>query len=330
MVMTTSLCTSPSMESHSILAHMPVMVKETMGYLLTDLSGIYVDCTLGAGGHAAAILQSLNPEGELIGIDRDQLAIANFQRQLKRWPSRVILLHSRYALLGELLQSQDIGQVDGVLFDLGLASFQIDEPERGFSYLRDGPLDMRLDSNQKITAEFVINDYDERTLAALIRDYGEERHWRRVARAIVRARKDGPIESTLQLADIIAGIIPKPQVIKSLSRCFQALRVHINQELDELRAGLDAAVNYLKPGGRVVVICYQSLEDKVVKELFARYSGICQCPKDLPQCTCGVQKVLRVLNRRAIQPTAKEIEANPRARSARLRVAQKISSGGTR
>jgi 16S rRNA (cytosine1402-N4)-methyltransferase len=309
---------------------MPVMVKETMGYLLTDLSGTYVDCTLGAGGHAAAILQSLNREGELIGIDRDERAIANFQRQLKRWPSRVILLHSRYALLGELLKNQDVVQVDGVLFDLGLASFQIDEPERGFSYLRDGPLDMRMDSNQKITAEFVVNAYDERTLGEVVRDYGEERHWRRVARAIVRARKHGPIESTLQLADIITGVIPKPQVIKSLSRCFQALRVHINRELDELRAGLDAAVSFLKPGSRLVVICYQSLEDRVVKELFAMHSGICQCPKDLPQCICGAQKVLQVLNRRAIRPSAKEIEDNPRARSARLRVAQKISPGGAK
>lgn len=316
------------MEKNSILAHMPVMVKETMGYLLTDLSGTYVDCTLGAGGHAEAILQSLNPKGELIGIDRDERAIANFQRHLKHWPSRVILLHSRYALLSELIKNQDIGQVDGMLFDLGLASFQIDEPDRGFSYLRDGPLDMRMDSNQKVTAEFVVNGYDERTLGEVIRDYGEERHWRRVARAIVRAREHGSIKSTLQLADIIRGVIPKPQVIKSLSRCFQALRVHVNQELDELRAGLDAAVGFLKPGGRLVVICYQSLEDKVVKELFARYSGICHCPKDLPQCTCGAHKVLQVLTRRAIRPTAKEIEGNSRARSARLRVAQKISLGG--
>jgi 16S rRNA (cytosine1402-N4)-methyltransferase len=312
------------MGTHSHIAHMPVMKEETVSYLLTDPSGIYLDCTLGAGGHAKALLQGMNPQGRLIGIDRDEFAIANFQRQVKRWPCEIHLFHSRYSLMADLLGSQSISQVDGVLFDLGIASFQIDNPERGFSYLHDGPLDMRMDSAQGITASMVVNEYGEGDLAIVIRDYGEERRWRRIARAIVQARARSPIETTTQLAEIITGVVPEPQAIKSLSRCFQALRIEVNQELAELRAGLAAAVDVLKLGGRLVVICYQSLEDRAVKEIFARLRGVCQCPKGLPQCVCDAQKVIKVLTPKIVRPTAREIESNSRARSARLRAAEKI------
>jgi 16S rRNA (cytosine1402-N4)-methyltransferase len=304
---------------------MPVMKEEMVSYLLTDLSGIYVDCTLGAGGHAAAILQALGPQGRLIGIDRDARAIANFRRQSARLSSRVTLLHSRYALVGDLLTAEGILQVDGVMFDLGLASFQIDEAERGFSYLHDGPLDMRMDSSQPITARVVINEYSEGDLAGIIRDYGEEPHPRRIVRAIVRARAMAAIETTGQLAEIIRGSVPKAQVIKSLSRVFQAIRIEVNGELEELGRGLEVAVTLLKPGGRLVVICYQSLEDRAVKRLFARLSGVCQCPRDLPQCICNPRKELQVLTRRAVRPTLEEVERNPRARSARLRAAEKMN-----
>lgn len=315
------------MGTHSHTDHIPVLKEEMVNYLLTDLSGIYVDCTLGAGGHAEALLQAISPQGKLIGIDCDQRAIANFRRRVAHWPSKVALFHSRYALLGDLLASQGISQVDGVLFDLGLASFQIDEPQRGFSYLHDGPLDMRLDSSQAITAKFVVNEYDQEKLARMIRDYGQERSWRRVARAIVRVREKNPIQTTLQLADIVRGVVPGPLAIKSLSRVFQAIRIEVNDELEELRAGLEAAVGLLKLRGRLVVICYQSLEDRMVKELFARLSGLCQCPQGLPKCVCGARKILKVLTRKAVRPTVQEIERNPRARSARLRAAEKIDPG---
>jgi len=314
------------MGKHSPLAHTPIMKEETVSYLLTDLSGIYVDCTLGAGGHTEAILKALNPQGRLIGIDRDQRAITNFRRHFARYLSRVTLFHSRHALLGDLLKGEGIFHVHGVLFDLGLASFQIDEPGRGFSYLHDGPLDMRVDSSQHITAETVVNEYGEGDLARVIREYGEEPSWRRVARAIVRARLRGSIETTFQLAEIVRRNIPRAHVIKSLSRVFQAIRVEVNGELEELRQGLEVAVAFLKPGGRLVVICYQSLEDRAVKSLFWRLSGVCQCPKNLPQCVCSPRKDLQVLTRRAVRPTAQERERNPRARSARLRAAQKMGS----
>jgi 16S rRNA (cytosine1402-N4)-methyltransferase len=312
------------MGKNSPLVHMSIMKEEMVSYLLTDLSGVYVDCTLGAGGHAVAILQALNPQGRLIGLDRDEQAIANFRRQSARWPSRVTLLHSRYALLGDLLRAEDILQVDGVMFDLGLASFQIDDPERGFSYLHDGPLDMRMDSSQPITARMVVNEYSEGDLTRIIRDYGEEPRWRRIVLAIVHARERAAIETTLQLAEIIRGNVPRANVIKSLSRVFQAIRIEVNGELEELRQGLEVAVTFLKPGGRLVIICYQSLEDRAVKGLFARLSGVCRCPKDLPQCICNPRKELQVLTRRAVRPTPQEVERNPRARSARLRAAEKV------
>jgi len=323
-IVISTLHTSPSKGTQSHIAHIPVLKEEAISYLLTDRSGIYVDCTLGAGGHAEALLQTMSPPGILIGIDRDQRAIANFRQQERCWPCQVILFHTRYALLGDLLGPQNIRQVDGVLFDLGVASFQIDDPERGFSYRQDGPLDMRMDSSQKMTARVVINEYGEDDLARVIRDYGQERRWRRIARAIVRARGRHPVTTTQQLAGIIRAVVPEFQAIKSLSRCFQALRIEVNRELEELRAGLEAAVDVLKPGGRLVVICYQSLEDRVVKELFARLTGVCQCPKGLPQCVCGARKILQVLTGKAIRPTSQEAKRNSRARSARLRAAEKV------
>ncbi|MCK4272916.1 16S rRNA (cytosine(1402)-N(4))-methyltransferase RsmH [bacterium] len=326
MVTSTRRAISPSPEKHSYLTHTAVMANEVVSYLLTDLSGIYVDCTLGAGGHAMAILRAMTAEGRFIGIDRDKRAIVHFQQCSERWSSRITLFHSPYALLGDLLRSRDVRQVDGVLFDLGVASFQIDEPERGFSYLQDGPLDMRMDTSQRTTARLIVNEYGERALASMIRDNGGESRWRKIARAIIRARERASIETTLQLADIIRRTVPGPQAIKSLARVFQAIRIQVNGELEEFPAGLKTAVEFLKPGGRLVILCYQSLEDRAVKELFARFSGVCQCPKDFPQCVCGARKVLKVLTRRAVRPTVQEVERNSRARGARLRAAQKISS----
>jgi len=323
MVMATNRAASPSEEKNTFLIHLPVMTEETLRYLLTDRSGIYVDCTLGAGGHAMAILQALSPGGRFIGIDRDKLSVDDFRRRSGRWSSKIILFHAAYSSLQDLLSSQNIRSVDGVVFDLGLASFQIDDPRRGFSYLQNGPLDMRVDTAQSKTARQVANEYDETSLGSVIRNYGQERRWRQIARAIVQARTSEAIDSTGQLAEIIKKIVPGPAVMKTLARTFQSIRVEVNRELEELQLGLPAAVAALKPGGRLVVICYQSLEDRLVKEVYSRLSGVCQCPRELPKCTCGAKKIIRVMNKRALRPRAQEIVNNPRARSARLRAVEK-------
>ena len=322
-------CTAPSFQqTQSDLIHHPVMAEESVHYLFTDSSGIYVDATFGAGGHSSRLLSSLSPQGRLIGIDRDQRAIDHFHRLPMSRDSRVTLVCAHFSRLDEILSSRDIDQVSGILFDLGLASFQIDDPGRGFSYLQDGPLDMRMDRSTVLTAEQIINRYSEDQLAELIRDYGQERRWRRIAGAIVRERQKQPIESTARLADIVRSAVPHNLAVKSLARVFQSLRIKINDELEELRRGLETAVRFLTAGGRLVVLCYQSLEDRIVKEAFQYFSGVCRCPKDLPRCVCGAYPVLEILTRKAVRPTARELADNPRARSARLRAARKLPQDG--
>ncbi len=318
-------CETPSFQQkQSDLIHCPVMAEETVKYLLTDLSGIYVDATFGAGGHAGRLLQTLGGRGQLIGVDRDKRAVDHFRRLPISRDPRVSVVHSPFSQLKEILFSKDISQVSGVLFDLGMASFQIDDARRGFSYLHDGPLDMRMDTSNGRTAGDIVNEYDQEKLGGLIREYGQERRWRRIAGVIVRERAKGPIESTARLADIIRSAIPRHLAVKSLARVFQALRIEINEELEELRQGLEAAVELLKTEGRLVVLCYQSLEDRIVKEVFGRFSGVCRCPKDLPQCVCGARPVIQILTRKAVRPSAREVAQNPRARSARLRAARKL------
>jgi 16S rRNA (cytosine1402-N4)-methyltransferase len=318
-------CTAPSFQQkQSDSIHHPVMAEETVSYLLIDPSGIYVDATFGAGGHAGRLLHSLGPQGRLIGIDRDDRAIDHFRRLPMSRDPRVTVFHSPFSRLKEILMSRDVDQISGILFDLGLASFQIDDPQRGFSYLQDGPLDMRMNTTSGKTAREIVNEYSEERLAGLIREYGQERRWRHIARAISREREKNPIEGTRRLADTIRSAIPQRLAVKSLARVFQALRIEINKELDELRRGLEAAVELLKAEGRLVVLCYQSLEDRIVKEAFTRFSGVCRCPKDLPRCVCGARPVLQILTRRALRPSSRELAENPRARSARLRAARKL------
>jgi len=318
-------CTAPSFQQkQSDLLHHPVMAEETVRYLFTDPSGVYVDATFGAGGHADRLLRMLGPQGRLIGIDRDERAVDHFHRLPMSRDPRVTVVRSRFSRLEEILSSRDIDQVCGVLFDLGLASFQIDDPRRGFSYSQDGPLDMRMDTSTSLTAEQIINSYSEDRLAELIREYGQERRWRRIAAAIARERQKSPITDTARLADIVRSAGPSHLVVKSLARVFQSFRILVNDELEELRQGLDAAVRFLATEGRLVVLCYQSLEDRIVKQAFQYFAGVCRCPKDLPRCVCGAHAVIEIVTRKAVRPSARELADNSRARSARLRAARKL------
>ena len=299
--------------------HLPVMVAEVVDVLRPVPPGIIVDATVGAGGHAEALLEAL-PRHALLGLDRDDAALALAGERLARFGDRLTL---RQANFDELAQV-GAGPVSAVLFDLGVSSMQLDEPERGFSYRGDGPLDMRADRRQSTTAADVVNGYDEASLARVIARHGEERFARRIAAAIVAAR---PLSTTGQLADVVRDAIPAPARRRGghpARRTFQALRIEVNRELDVLSPALDQAIDALVPGGRCVVLAYHSGEDRIVKERFrVAATGGCTCPPGLP-CVCGAQPTVRLLNRGARKPTRLEVARNHRAESARLRAVEKL------
>lgn len=306
--------------------HMPVLKETVVDYLVTDRAGLYVDCTVGGGGHAEAILQRLNPEGTLIGFDVDEEAVEAVSRRLKPFGDRVQIIRADFSTLEETLPEAGVSMADGFLFDLGLSSLQLDAASRGFSYRIDGPLDMRMDPSLSKTARDIVNWYTRNELIRVFRDYGEERYAARISRAIIRAREGQPIETTSQLTAIILSVIPSRSPQKTLSRIFQAIRIEVNDELCKLKRGLQAAIGFLKPGGRMAVIAYHSLEDRIVKSIFAQRSKGCHCPPGLPACGCGQRQELRIITRRVVRPPEEEIEANPRAHSAKLRVAERIKS----
>jgi 16S rRNA (cytosine1402-N4)-methyltransferase len=286
-----------------------------------------VDATLGGGGHAAKIAAAIAPDGLLIGIDQDDAALAAAATTL-RLGQQARLLKGNFGDLDRLLAEAKIPCVDGFLFDLGVSSPQLDFAERGFSYQTDAPLDMRMDpSAGGITAADVVDSYQEADLARVIRDYGEERWASRIAAFIVAARARRPVATTFDLVDVIKAAVPaaaRKDGPHPARRTFQALRIEVNRELEVLEKALDSAVRWLAPAGRIVVISYHSLEDRVVKQTFARLSRACTCPPDLPVCVCDAKPVLRVLTRRAVTPTEEEVERNPRSRSAKLRAAEKV------
>jgi 16S rRNA (cytosine1402-N4)-methyltransferase len=288
---------------------------------------IIVDATLGGGGHAARIAAAIAPDGLLIGIDQDDAALAAAATTL-RLGQQTIFLKGNFGDLDRLLTEAKVPYVDGFLFDLGVSSPQLDFAERGFSYQTDAPLDMRMDPNAGgITAADVVDSYQEADLARVIRDYGEERWASRIAAFIVAARARRPVATTFDLVDVIKAAVPaaaRKDGPHPARRTFQALRIEVNRELEVLEQALDAAVRWLVPGGRIVAISYHSLEDRVVKQTFAKLSQGCTCPPDLPVCVCDAKPVLRVLTRRAITPSADEVERNPRSRSAKLRAAEKV------
>jgi len=305
--------------------HKSVLLEESVQWVVTDPKGIYVDCTLGGAGHSRRITQLLDPEGMLIGIDQDEDAICAATERLKGAQCHVKIVHNNFRNLETILQDLGIDQVDGILFDLGVSSYQLDTPERGFSYMHDGPLDMRMDQEATLTAADVVNKYKEDDLANLIYKYGEERWSKRIAQFIVAARKEHPITTTGELVHIIKAAIPKgarqdgPHPAK---RTFQAIRIEVNDELKILDATMETAVHHLKSGGHIGVITFHSLEDRIIKRAFKRLQRGCICPPELPVCVCGRKPELKKL--KEFTPSEAELEENPRARSARLRGAVKI------
>ena len=300
--------------------HEPVLASEVAEVFEPLPVGVVVDATFGGGGHTRRLMDEMQKGTRFVGIDRDPDALAH--SDLAGHPD-VTVLQGNFAALRRLLDEAGVEAPVGVLFDLGVSSHQLDEADRGFSYHREGPIDMRMGPDTELSAAEIVNQWDRRDLAAVIRRYGEERYATRIADAIVAAR---PIHTTTQLAEVVASAVPAPARRKGhpARRTFQALRIAVNEELEALRRGLDQAIEVLAPGGRCAVISYHSLEDRIVKRRFALGAGGCVCPPDLPVCVCGEAAELRILTRRPIEPSPEEIERNPRARSARLRAAEKI------
>ncbi|MBE3596287.1 MAG: 16S rRNA (cytosine(1402)-N(4))-methyltransferase RsmH [Hydrogenibacillus sp.] len=309
-------------------AHIPVLRDEAIEMLRIRPDGTYVDCTFGRGGHSVEIFKRLR-DGRLIAVDRDEEAIRAGETVLRSIPSRgtFALVHANFAEIDRILSDLGIRAVDGVLYDLGVSSPQLDVAERGFSYQHDAPLDMRMDRSQRTTAYELVNTADEAALAEIIRIYGEERFARAIARAIVRARSRRPIRSTVELAELVKAAIPAPARRSGphpAKRTFQALRIAVNDELQSLRISLKAAVQRLAPGGRVAVISFHSLEDRIVKETFRSAADPCADLDLPPHLPCDRTPILKLITRRPISPSAEEIAENPRARSAKLRVAERL------
>jgi 16S rRNA (cytosine1402-N4)-methyltransferase len=303
--------------------HIPVLLKETIEGLSVKPGGRYIDCTLGAGGHAEAIMRHSAPGGQLLGIEADPEAVKVAARKLKRFGSSALIVNDNFVDLENICKGHDFAPVNGILFDLGLSSLQLASDGRGFSFQHTAPLDMRFSPNQTLSAADIVNNYSELELADLIYNYGEEGKSRQIARLIVRAR---PIATTDQLAHLIERFAPGYHRIHPATRTFQALRIAVNQELDNLTAALGQAVNLLGCEGRLVVISYHSLEDRIVKTFFREESQGCICPPALPQCVCQHQPRLKLVHRGVITPSLAETEVNPRARSAKMRVAERLSS----
>lgn len=308
-------------------SHVSVLLKETVDKLVWKQDGIYVDGTIGGAGHSEEILKRLNQGGMLIGIDRDENALNAARERLKGCLDRVVLVHSKFSQIKEVLQNLKIQKVDGVLLDLGVSSPQLDISGRGFSYMNDGPLDMRMDTTSGITAADIVNTYDEGALRRIIEEYGEERWASRIAKFIVEERGKNPIESTGKLVEVIKNAIPasaRREGPHPAKRTFQAIRIAVNRELDEVENALPEIADVLNIGGRMCVITFHSLEDRIVKNAMKKLSNPCTCPPELPVCICGKKPVVNIITRKPILPDGVELENNPRARSAKLRVCEKL------
>ena len=304
--------------------HKSIMIEEVLRALDVKQDGIYLDCTLGGGGHALAIGKKLSAQGRLIGIDQDEDAITAATENLSGLNCAVKIVRGNFSELDKFLDDLGVEKIDGALFDLGVSSYQIDTPERGFSYMKDSPLDMRMDRRQSLTAYDVINRYDEERLIKIFREYGEERFSKRIAAAICTARKNFPIETTSALVKIIEDAAPRTKNGgHPAKRVFQAVRIEVNGELEILSNAIKKAVSRLKIGGRIAIITFHSLEDRIVKETFKTLAQGCICPKNFPVCVCNHKAEIKILGK-ATAPTSDEIEINSRAKSAKLRVAEKI------
>jgi 16S rRNA (cytosine1402-N4)-methyltransferase len=306
------------------LFHTSVLLDEAIRFLAVQPGGRYIDCTVGAGGHARAILQESSPGGLVLGLDADPHAIAFARGSLEDYGDAVQLVNENFRNLGRVAEEHNFTPVHGILFDLGISSMQLAEEERGFSFQSDAPLDMRFSASQLITAADIVNGYSQQDLANLIWEFGEERFSRRIASAIVR---DRPLRTTMELATLIARVVPSARRsrINPATKTFQALRIAVNEELSALTAGLEQAIGLLGAGGRVVVISFHSLEDRIVKQYFQRESKDCICPPEQPTCTCGHRASLKIITKRPVSPSLAEVERNPRSRSAHLRAAERLA-----
>ncbi len=307
-------------------SHIPVMPDECIEGLDIKADGIYVDGTLGGAGHSRLIAERLGSEGMLIGIDRDEDAIAASRERLADAKCQVKLVKSEFRNIKQILRDLEIPEIDGALLDLGVSSFQLDEPERGFSYMQDAPLDMRMDRESSFSAYDVVNGYEEKELAKVIKEYGEERWAARIASFIAKARKEKPLETTGELVDEIKKAIPAsarrdgPHPAK---RTFQAIRIEVNDELDTLAGALEDFIDVLGKGGRLCVITFHSLEDRIAKETFNRRLNPCTCPPEFPVCVCGKRADIKKITKKPLRPTDEEVEENPRSRSAKVRIIEK-------
>ena len=308
-------------------SHVSVLPEEAAASLNIIPDGIYVDGTAGGGGHSALIAERLSGKGRLIAIDQDEEAVEAASVRLETYGDRVTIIRDNYRNIKLILDDLGIREVNGIILDIGVSSHQLDDADRGFSYMKDGPLDMRMDRSSSVTASDIVNGYEEGELARIIKEYGEERYSKGIAKAIVKARKETPVKTTLQLAGIIASAVPKGARHSGgnpAMRTFQALRIEVNHELDALSGSLDTMIDILSSHGRLSVITFHSLEDRIVKENFRRNEAPCTCPPDFPVCVCGKKSRGKCVNRKAITAGSKELEENPRAHSAKLRTFEKL------
>ena len=310
--------------------HKSVLLEETIEGLRVKPDGIYVDGTLGGAGHALEVCKKLSAKGRFIGIDQDQDAIIAASERLAAFSDRATIIRSNYCYMANELKARGIHHVDGILLDLGVSSYQLDNEERGFTYRVDAPLDMRMDQRQSQTASDIVNGYDEKELYRIIRDYGEDKFAKNIAKHIVAAREKAPIETTGELTDIIRSAIPmKMQALGGhpAKRTFQAIRIELNRELDVLRESLDGMIDMLGEDGRICIITFHSLEDRIVKTIFRKNENPCTCPSDFPVCVCGKKSKGTVITRKPILPSEQEMEENPRSKSAKLRIFEKHYEG---
>ncbi len=307
----------------SLPVHIPVLLDETIEGLQARRGGYFVDCTVGLGGHAVAILEKISPSGRFLGIDADPEAIHASQDKLRDYGEAVTLVNDNFVNLDAICRRYHFHPVDGILFDLGVSSLQLDTAERGFSFRLDAPLDMRFDIKQELTASDIVNTFSEQELAQLIEKYGEERHSRQIARNIVQNR---PIATTLGLVQLIEQVLGSKRArIHPATRTFMALRIVVNSEVQNLESALEQTINLLRSGGRLVVISYHSLEDRIAKQFMRREASSCLCPPGTVVCRCGHVPTLRLISRKVIKPSSLEIESNPRSRSAKLRIAERLN-----
>jgi len=307
--------------------HISVLLDETIEGLAIKPDGIYVDGTMGGAGHGYEVCKRLGPNGRYIGIDRDEAAIAAGRQRLSEFGDKVSIVRGNYSSTCGILKELNIENVDGIMLDLGVSSHQLDVAERGFSYMADAPLDMRMDKRQERTAYDIVNDYSEHELARIIREYGEDKFAQNIAKHIVAMRQKKPIETTGELNEAIRAAIPM-KIQKTLGhpskRTFQAIRIELNEELEELRTALESMIDLLKPGGRFCIITFHSLEDRMVKTMFKKEESPCTCPPEFPVCVCGKKPRVKIITKKPILPSETEQEENSRARSAKLRVLERI------